>query len=154
MARSTIAFAAIVAVTFAACGGPSEPDAPEEPDEQVAEEIEEADEAAEEEAPPAVEDQDRAFLLAAIDTEDREPDEATVAPYRSALDSAVEVCDQDETEVADITVRATQLAAENGQPTSILEMLEAIGGAVPPEAAPMDCTEIAGGILTLMNSDS
>jgi hypothetical protein len=154
--RSSVTVAAIIAaVTLAACGSPSDdPVGTDEPDEEVAEEIEEADEAAEDEAPPVADDQERAYLLAAIDTGDRDPDEATVAPYRSALDAAVEVCDQDDTEVADIAVRATQLAAENGQPTTIMEMLEAIGGAVPPEAAPMDCTEVAAGILTLMESGS
>jgi hypothetical protein len=95
--------------------------------------------------------EERVFLIAAIDTGDREPDEATVAPYRTSLDAAVKVCDQEDTEVADITVRATQLAAENGQPT-IVEILEAIAGAVAPEAAPMAGTQIAAGILTLMQS--
>lgn len=89
-------------------------------------------------------------LLAAIDTDDLNPDESTVASYRDALDAADAKCEGDAEATGDVAVRAWQVATDNDLETSILEMLHAFDESVPDETAPMDCTEIAAALLTMM----
>lgn len=92
------------------------------------------------------------FQLAAIDAGTRNLDSSDVAPYRQALDVATSRCNEDRQDVADMSVRAMQIAEENGTPSSILEMLRAIPEAVPPDMAPTSCSETFAAILTLMEN--
>jgi hypothetical protein len=150
-AISKLVIGGVVVVGLSACGAdpetgsaPADTAAPTESADED-EDAEVAEEPAEASDEPSTE-----FQLAAIDTSDNNPPDSTVAAYGSALDAAEGKCRQGRDEVADMAVRATQLADENGMQASVMDMLEGVSGAVPEDLAPMDCAEILSSILVLM----
>ena len=89
-----------------------------------------------------------AYQLAIIDG----AGESAVVRYDQALRRAGLKCTNSEQDIADMSVRAVQLLAENGVELSILEMLAAPEEAIPSEAAPLECAEVAALIVTLTTS--
>lgn len=149
-----LAWLTLAAVLVVGCGGagpgPEAVPGPEPTAEATSESDPEPSPESEPEPESAPDEDEPAFKLAAIDTDDREPDEATVSTYRDALDAADDKCDGDEEATGDVAVRAWQVATDNELETSILEMLHALDEAVPGDAAPMGCTEVAAALLTMM----
>ena len=75
------------------------------------------------------------------------------AEYDRLLDSLVTKCGEERIGVSDTAVRGTQVMKDKRNVTmSALEFLIAMDGAIPPEAAPTNCNEIAAAFITLTGS--
>jgi hypothetical protein len=105
------------------------------------------------EGEPAAEDEPTTeYQLAVIATGNAAPSESEVAAFGDALDRAEPLCREDRGTIADMAVRGSQLAEENGFQAPILDLLLGISQAVPEEVAPMDCAEVLSSILVIMES--
>lgn len=71
------------------------------------------------------------------------------SPYNRALGGLFPLCNERGYDLADIVVVTRDVLARSGTEVSLLEILVGIRQSVPPEAAPMDCDEIAAAWATL-----
>ena len=83
---------------------------------------------------------DAEYQLALLD--DAPLTDAAIGRYAGALDVAGDACRQDRRALGDIAVATRRLVADAGMNISVLQVLQAIPGAVPPAVRPFDCTDL------------
>ena len=80
------------------------------------------------------------YQLAVLD--DAPLTNAAIGRYAGALDIARDVCRQDRRMLGDIAVATRRLVVESGSEVSLLQVLQALPGSVPPDVRPFDCTDL------------
>lgn len=78
------------------------------------------------------------------------PTDADLAPYRAALGELRRKCKNTRQELSDFTVRTQEILRKNGSPgSSLLKILEGIGGSIPRGYPHRDCSELFAAFVVL-----
>lgn len=97
---------------------------------------------------PSVSSSSIEYKMAVVDGHSA-PSASVIARYERAMSAAVRNCPNTKQQIADMSVRSTQLLADEGVEASALEMVEALNTSVSGVDAG-DCTDVFAVLISLM----